>query len=80
MEVSQHRRYCNVFQKSSPADILSQGIIRCDMIAEAIIGAAESFKEIPVVVRLQGTNSAEGQKLDSIHGYRYNLRPTNLIA
>lgn len=44
-----------------------QGIIRCDMIAESIIGAAKelgSFR-VPIVVRLQGTNSAEGLKLVS---------------
>ncbi|KAF2480734.1 ATP-grasp domain-containing protein [Neohortaea acidophila] len=43
------------------------GIIRCDMIAESIIGAAKelgSFR-VPIVVRLQGTNSAEGLKLVS---------------
>ncbi|PKS12591.1 hypothetical protein jhhlp_000799 [Lomentospora prolificans] len=41
------------------------GIIRCDMIAESIIGAAKELGpfRVPVVVRLQGTNSAEGLKL-----------------
>ncbi|KAJ5780797.1 hypothetical protein N7457_005957 [Penicillium paradoxum] len=41
------------------------GIVRCDMIAEAIVaGAAElgGFK-CPVVVRLQGTNAEKGLKL-----------------
>lgn len=43
------------------------GIVRCDMIAESIIAAAEErggFK-VPVVVRLQGTNSDKGLKLVS---------------
>ncbi|KAF2635189.1 hypothetical protein P280DRAFT_501978 [Massarina eburnea CBS 473.64] len=41
------------------------GIIRCDMIAESIIGAAAELGplRVPVVVRLQGTNSAEGLKM-----------------
>ncbi|CEJ83797.1 hypothetical protein VHEMI03261 [[Torrubiella] hemipterigena] len=40
------------------------GITRCDMIAESIIGAADSMDiHVPVVVRLQGTNSAAGLRL-----------------
>jgi succinyl-CoA synthetase beta subunit len=40
------------------------GIVRCDMIAEGIIGAvAEVGVKVPVVVRLEGTNAAEGKKL-----------------
>ncbi|KAH7024793.1 beta subunit of gdp-forming succinate-CoA ligase [Microdochium trichocladiopsis] len=41
------------------------GIVRCDMIAQSIITAAERLGpfRVPVVVRLQGTNSAEGLKL-----------------
>ncbi|KAM0449517.1 hypothetical protein ACHAO4_007537 [Trichoderma viride] len=40
------------------------GITRCDMIAESIIGAAQQMTlSVPLVVRLQGTNSAEGLKL-----------------
>lgn len=39
------------------------GITRCDMIAEAVIGAAEQFGDIPIVVRLQGTNSEKGQEM-----------------
>jgi succinyl-CoA synthetase beta subunit len=41
------------------------GIIRCDMIAESIIGAAAELGplRVPVVVRLQGTNSAQGLKM-----------------
>lgn len=49
------------WQRSNP----QLGIIRCDMIAESIIGAAKelgSFR-VPMVVRLQGTNSEEGLKL-----------------
>lgn len=42
-----------------------EGIVRCDMIAESLVAAAKAtggFK-IPVVVRLQGTNSDKGLKL-----------------
>lgn len=39
------------------------GIVRCDMIAEGIIAAvAEVGVKIPVVVRLEGTNAAQGSK------------------
>ncbi|KAE9381112.1 hypothetical protein N431DRAFT_322172, partial [Stipitochalara longipes BDJ] len=41
------------------------GIIRCDMIAESIIAAAAANGplRVPLVVRLQGTNSEEGMKM-----------------
>ena len=53
--------------ETSQVDSLLQGIIRCDMIAKAIIEAAQTLKNIPVVVRLQGTNSSEGQTLVGKH-------------
>ncbi|KAJ5210175.1 ATP-grasp fold succinyl-CoA synthetase-type [Penicillium cf. griseofulvum] len=41
------------------------GIVRCDMIAEAIVAAATEMGgfKCPVVVRLQGTNSEKGLRL-----------------
>ncbi len=40
------------------------GIVRCDMIAEGIIGAVEEVHvEIPVVVRLEGNNAERGRQL-----------------
>jgi len=40
------------------------GIVRCDMIAEGIIGAVgEVGIDIPVVVRLEGTNVEQGRQL-----------------
>ncbi|MGH0034387.1 MAG: ADP-forming succinate--CoA ligase subunit beta [Myxococcota bacterium] len=40
------------------------GIVRCDMIAEGIVAAASDMAiEVPLVVRLQGTNSVEGRKI-----------------
>lgn len=39
------------------------GIVRCDMIAEGIMAAVEEVGvEVPVVVRLEGTNAKEGAK------------------
>lgn len=40
------------------------GIVRCDMIAEGIIGAVKEVGvEVPVVVRLEGTNAELGAKV-----------------
>jgi succinyl-CoA synthetase beta subunit len=40
------------------------GIVRCDLIAEGVVAAAaELGLEVPLVVRLQGNNSAEGRKI-----------------
>jgi succinyl-CoA synthetase beta subunit len=40
------------------------GIVRCDLIAEGVVGAAaEMGIEVPLIVRLQGTNAAEGRKI-----------------
>jgi succinyl-CoA synthetase beta subunit len=40
------------------------GIVRCDMIAEGVIGAARDVGlHLPVVVRIEGTNAALGRKL-----------------
>ena len=65
LRCSFYKSFSNIHtSKRGLADILEHlGIIRCDMIAEAIIGAAKAFEQIPVVVRLKGTNSAEGQRM-----------------
>jgi succinyl-CoA synthetase beta subunit len=40
------------------------GIVRCDMVARGVVGAAKSLGiQIPVVVRLEGTNVEEGQRV-----------------
>jgi len=40
------------------------GIVRCDLIAEGIIAAVREVGiGVPVVVRLEGTNAAEGLRL-----------------
>jgi len=46
------------------------GIVRCDIIAEGIIAAAKNVGvEVPVVVRLEGTNAEEGRKLLADSGF-----------
>ncbi|MDH5710730.1 MAG: ADP-forming succinate--CoA ligase subunit beta [Gammaproteobacteria bacterium] len=50
------------------------GIVRCDLIAEGIIGAAEEVQlNVPVVVRLEGNNAERGTQL-------LNESSLNLIA
>ena len=40
------------------------GIVRCDMIAEGIVGAVEEVGvDIPVVVRLEGNNAEQGSEI-----------------
>jgi len=40
------------------------GIVRCDLIAEGVVGAAQELGvEVPLVVRLQGTNAVEGRQI-----------------
>lgn len=47
------------------------GIMKCDVIAAGIIEAAKELEvKVPLVVRLQGTNSAEGRKLLSQSGLK----------
>ncbi|HUH57496.1 MAG TPA: succinate--CoA ligase subunit beta, partial [Pseudomonadales bacterium] len=45
------------------------GIVRCDMIAEGVIGAVKEVGvKVPVIVRLQGNNAEAGDKLLSESG------------
>jgi succinyl-CoA synthetase beta subunit len=40
------------------------GIVLCDLIAEGVVAAATDIGlEVPLVVRLQGTNSEQGRKI-----------------
>jgi len=49
------------------------GIVRCDLIAEGVIAAVNEVGiEIPVVVRLEGTNAAEGRALLDNSGLNLN--------
>ena len=52
--------------------------MRCDMIAEGVIAAAKDMGlTLPLVVRLQGTNSAEGRKLLEESGL--NITPAETL-
>ncbi|HVG39346.1 MAG TPA: ADP-forming succinate--CoA ligase subunit beta [Pyrinomonadaceae bacterium] len=45
------------------------GIVRCDMVARGVVGAANNLGvKVPVVVRLEGTNVEEGQRVISESG------------
>jgi succinyl-CoA synthetase beta subunit len=40
------------------------GIVRCDLIAEGVVAAADELSVgVPLVVRLQGTNAEQGRKI-----------------
>ena len=40
------------------------GIMRCDVLAQGVVDAAKEIKiDLPIVVRLAGTNVEEGQKI-----------------
>ena len=45
------------------------GIVRCDLIAEGVVAAANELGvEVPLVVRLQGTMAQEGRQILSDSG------------
>lgn len=55
------------------------GIMKCDIIAKGIIAAAKNVKiDIPLVVRLEGTNVKEGQELLSASDL--TLEPASSLA
>jgi succinyl-CoA synthetase beta subunit len=54
------------------------GIMKCDVIARGIIGAARSVSlKVPLVVRLEGTNVAEGRALLNASGL--NITPAESL-
>jgi succinyl-CoA synthetase beta subunit len=55
------------------------GIVRCDMIAAGVVAAArELHVEVPIVVRLEGTNVEEGRRILAESGLR--LEPAATMA
>ncbi|HNX20154.1 MAG TPA: succinate--CoA ligase subunit beta, partial [Acidobacteriota bacterium] len=47
------------------------GIVRCDRVAEGIVAAAKDVKiNVPLVVRLQGTNAAEARHILEASGLK----------
>jgi succinyl-CoA synthetase beta subunit len=50
------------------------GIVRCDMVARGVVGAAQTLGvKVPVVVRLEGTNVEEGQRVLRESGLNFTV-------
>jgi succinyl-CoA synthetase beta subunit len=50
------------------------GIVRCDMVARGVVGAARALNiQVPVVVRLEGTNVEEGQRVIRESGLNFTV-------
>jgi succinyl-CoA synthetase beta subunit len=50
------------------------GIVRCDMVARGVVGAAQNLGvQVPVVVRLEGTNVEEGRRVISESGLNFTV-------
>jgi succinyl-CoA synthetase beta subunit len=50
------------------------GIVRCDMVARGVVGAAQNLGlTLPVVVRLEGTNVEEGQRVIAESGLNFTV-------
>ena len=50
------------------------GIVRCDMVARGVVGAAKNLGvQVPVVVRLEGTNVEEGQRVIRESGLNFTV-------
>jgi succinyl-CoA synthetase beta subunit len=48
------------------------GILRCDIVAEGVMEAVSEIKvEVPVVVRLEGTNVEEGKRIINESGFNF---------
>ncbi len=55
------------------------GIVRCDLIAEGVVAAADELSvEVPLVVRLQGTNAEEGRAILAKSGL--NITPAETLG
>jgi succinyl-CoA synthetase beta subunit len=55
------------------------GIVRCDLIAEGVVAAAQELGvEVPLVVRLQGTNAEQGRKILADSGL--DITPAETLA
>ena len=54
------------------------GIVRCDLIAEGVVAAAQELSlEVPLVVRLQGTRAEEGRSL--LAGSALDITPADTL-
>lgn len=58
------------------------GIVRCDRVAEGILAAFSRSEpiDVPVVVRLQGTNAAEGRRILEESSFHFSMASTLMDA
>jgi succinyl-CoA synthetase beta subunit len=50
------------------------GILRCDVLATGVVGAARELSiKVPIVVRMEGTNVAEGQRIFKESGLNFTI-------
>jgi succinyl-CoA synthetase beta subunit len=50
------------------------GIVRCDMVARGVVEAARNLGvKVPVVVRLEGTNVEQGQRVIRESGLNFTV-------
>ena len=50
------------------------GIVRCDLVAEGIVAALETMTiNVPLVIRLQGTNAEEGAQVLAKSGLKFTV-------
>jgi succinyl-CoA synthetase beta subunit len=50
------------------------GILRCDLLAQGVVDASRQLKlELPVVVRMEGTNVAEGKQILAESGLNFTI-------
>ncbi|MFT5368797.1 MAG: succinyl-CoA synthetase beta subunit [Candidatus Latescibacterota bacterium] len=50
------------------------GIVRCDLVAEGVVAALKSMTiDVPLVIRLQGTNAEEGAKILENSGLEFTV-------
>lgn len=50
------------------------GIVRCDLVAEGIVAALETMTiDVPLVIRLQGTNAEEGSQILEKSGLKFTV-------
>jgi len=53
------------------------GILRCDILAQGVVAAVKELHvRVPIVVRMEGTNVAEGKRILSESGFRFATADT----
>ena len=58
------------------------GIVRCDRVAQGVVDAYKNIGEIniPIIVRLQGTNAEDGKKIIDASGLKVHSAITLVEA